>query len=88
MLDLSLTGALVLLASAADDLMVGSTVVVEVDGHRGRVRIRRIQPSSDPKQSLVGVSFLELAPELNEMVKMRVAAARAKVREGDWHNVR
>jgi hypothetical protein len=65
-LDVSVTGALIL-APVASDLRVGARVLVGYDGESTSVRIRRIEPYNK-SQSIYGVSFVDLAPRLQELI--------------------
>jgi hypothetical protein len=67
-LDVSVTGALIL-APVASDLRVGARVLVGYEGETTTVRIRRIEPYNK-SFSIYGVSFVDLAPRLQELIFM------------------
>ena len=73
-IDVSLTGAR-LVASTPSDLMVGSMVVIEIDGHRGWVRVRRMAATADPSRTMFGVDFAQLSPGLARLLTDRISAA-------------
>ena len=65
-LDVSITGAR-LLAPEADDLCVGSQILVDYDGEPTSVKIRRVE-RHNPAFSVYGVSFIQLGPRLKQIV--------------------
>jgi hypothetical protein len=67
-LDVSVTGALIL-APVASDLRVGARVLVGYEGEATTARIRRIEPYNK-SLSIYGVSFVDLAPRLQELIFM------------------
>jgi hypothetical protein len=69
-LDVSVTGALIL-APVASDLRVGAQVLIGFEGESTTVRIRRIAPYSKVL-SIYGVSFVDLAPRLQELIYLTV----------------
>jgi len=65
-LDVSVTGASIL-APIASDLRVGAHVLIGYEGESSTVRIRRVEPY-DKVLCIYGVSFVNLAPRLQELI--------------------
>ena len=65
-LDVSITGAR-LLAPEAQELRVGSLMVLDYDGESTMVKLRRVE-SYNNAFSVYGVSFIELGPRLKQIV--------------------
>lgn len=84
MVDLSVSGAAVV-APAAGDLRVGSVVVVDYEGHAGRVVIRRIAAGPIASAgSLYGVEFSEPNGELTSALYDLFIRHTSGV--PDWHD--
>ena len=47
---------------------------LDVDGHRGVVKVRRIAENKDPSLTVYGVSFVTLAPTLQQRIDQTIAA--------------
>ena len=73
--DLSITGALVVGARDAR-VRVGTQVEIDVGGQRGIVEIRRIDADTDPALAWYGVQFVDLQPELQQLINDTVASRR------------
>lgn len=65
--DLSVSGAAVR-ADTSPELQIGTPVVLELAGCRGTVVICRTQPARDPAQTIYGVAFVDISPELRDQV--------------------
>ena len=53
---------------------VGTWMELDVDGHRGVVKVRRIAESKDPSLTVYGVSFVTLVPTLQQRIDQTIAA--------------
>lgn len=82
-MDVSITGAAVL-APTDPTIRRGSTVVIEVDGHRGAVRVRHVRPTEDPERSVYGIEFAEVEPELHDRFLRPIEEHRGKLPTREW----
>jgi hypothetical protein len=73
--DLSITGARIK-APVDSAIVQGSHVEIEVQHARGIVRVQHIDVAIDPAMALYGVEFLQLDPNLNELIDRTLAAHR------------
>ena len=73
--DLSITGALVIGPRDAR-VRIGTQVEIDAGGQRGVVEIRRIDADTDPALAWYGVQFVDLQPELQQLINDTIAARR------------
>ncbi|CAN5300510.1 hypothetical protein BH20ACT3_BH20ACT3_01810 [soil metagenome] len=86
MVDLSVSGAAIV-APPASDLGVGSKVLIDFEGHPGRVLIRRVAPGPVASAgSLYGVEFAEPNGELTSALYDLFIRHTSGV--PDWHDPR
>lgn len=84
-LDLSLTGARVLVANEPE-LRRGTEVRIELDSASGRCRIARVDPGA-AGMIIYGIQYLDLEPALRETINGLVSADRKSL-DLRWEHTR
>ena len=73
LVEVSSTGARVM-SRWPSRIEVGTWMELDVDGHRGVLEVRRIAENKDPSLTVYGVSFVTLAPTLQERIDRTISA--------------
>ncbi len=85
-IDLSVVGALVR-APANDAMFVGMRIPINIGNEDGIVEVRNIRKCEIEGESLYGVTFHEISPELQKAVYEAIARLRDDARlQSAWNN--